>query len=273
MNLATLIDLYAGGQGSGPTAPCPQCGPAKSPSFEEAHRERIRQKELTPAYDRLIRDKSQGGFKPKSRELIQKNLLLKNIKEELYGKKPWLSLSKEEKGHILNVYNVRREKFGVQNVSPEQKAFVDQLIKLRENIVPEQMEQEQPARDARSASQYPDMVSPGVKIGEYQNRLPITKKTTGISWMLREHPKKGNFQVETEVHSKPEGRKTTIINAPGTAVYVDRHNRASGAANNHVRVQEVDYDQTGATYRTRSREYTRAMQGLKHIKNRYGIKL
>ena len=34
MNLLQTIDVHAGGQGSGPNAPCPQCGPASGKAHE-----------------------------------------------------------------------------------------------------------------------------------------------------------------------------------------------------------------------------------------------
>lgn len=277
MNLQTLISLRAGGPGSGPTAPCPQCGPGgtQGPSFEEEHRARIKQKEKLPAYDRLIKDVGHGDRKPQDRSQIQQSLLLKQVKEDLFRNKAWISLTPDEKNQIVQTYNTRRAQFGVQQLSPEQKAFVGQLLKLRENIIPQQIETDE--EDAYPASRpgqhYPDMVSPGVRIGEYQNRAVTTARSTGKSFMTREHPKKGNFKLETSIRNRQEGRISSIINAPGTVAFVDQNWKMLGAPDNHATVTEIDYDNMGNKWRTRQRRYAQSGAAVRHIKNRYGISL
>lgn len=60
MNLLQTIDLYCGGPGSGPTAPCPQCGPGKGGSL--LLRSVRRTFDLSPLSDHVSSDKDFSGW-------------------------------------------------------------------------------------------------------------------------------------------------------------------------------------------------------------------
>lgn len=279
MNLQQLVSLRSGGAGSGPTAPCPQCGPKKVDTgfgkWHAEHAARLAQAEELPKWDRLLRDKKEKGFVPRQRDYIQRRLLLNVIKDKLYGNRTWASLTQGESNQIISAYNVRREKFGVQqNLAPGQEQMVEQTRLLRESKVPEQ----EPAYSTvtpESIQEY--LVAPGTRIAEYQHRIPTVAKSTGKTWTMREHPNKGTFFKEAESRDKREGRTTTLIssNRPqgGTSVHVDQYSKLLGAPHNHVVVRETDHDEYGNRWRTRSREFTQPSAALRHIQNRYGVKL
>ena len=301
MNLYTYIELHAGGQGSGPTAPCPQCGPqhARGPnephygsreyyqqkeksrlhmgfdSWIKEHAARIVQQAATPEYDRLLRDKHRAEFTPRPRVTERRNILLTSVKERMFPNRSWSSLSKEESSKIIDRYNLRREQHGLIPTTIEQEAVLD---KIQENRSSRPIEEEENTHYESVRPQYlQEAVAPGVRIAEYQNRIPTTVKTTGGSWATREHNDKGGFQQEATVKAPHEGRTTYVISHTdtkgGTTGFVNQFKRSEGAKNNHVILHETDYDNYGHKWRTRSREWTSPKSAFKHINKRYGVNI
>src|SRR5580692_3242887 len=79
MNIQTTISIYAGGVGSGPNAPCPQCGPGHS--FKEGDRVKLKQ-------GALVSNPKSGAknyFKPDSIAVVTSVLPKVGNQEQMVG--------------------------------------------------------------------------------------------------------------------------------------------------------------------------------------------
>jgi len=266
MNLATTLNVHvqpvrtmnAGGQGSGPTAPCPQCGPHHSKNIEPG--DLIR-------FNRAVTVQTPWGDQTYKKDTAAYVL---HVLPKIGNADQMLSVNVAMPGalHILEGYHVkmddvRLDKKGNPNIAPQAVSV---------------------AKKSETITKF--KTTDGAQVTWVKRRddpEPDVKTLKDIS--REEHYLKGKFAITDSVKGKQDRPGTTRITkiydtsgmpAPyqqgsGATVWVNTYMQKGGIKN--VVVQEQNY--TTHAFKTRGLltfDYKNAAQAVGMLKDRYGIK-
>lgn len=257
MQLISTLDLYAGGQGSGPTSPCPQCGPHHG-NIEHGDLVRFnRPVTVTTPYGPQTYKKDTAAYVLHVLPKIGNADQMLSVNVAMPGALNILE------GHHVKMDDVRLDKKGNPNIAPQAVSVAkksETLVKFKSNDgadVTWVKRRDEPEPDPKTIKQL---------AGE-------------------EHYLKGKFAIVDSVKGKQDRPGTSRITkvydtssmpAPyqkgsGATVWVNTY-KQKGAIKNII-IQEQNY--TTYAFKTRgilTFDYKNAAQALGMLKQRYGIK-
>lgn len=270
MNLASTLELYAGGPGSGPTAPCPQCGPhsGRQPKYQEGDWVRILRP--TQALSAVQKKGSQNLLVyPRARTGTRMPGEIGKVVKVLPAV-----------GHNQEMVQLTFGKKGETEFVPIKDV---EFYKGAGKVMDPQI-QSKPMSD-RQAQRKADLPEGG----RYGQAKPLSDQRptrNAPNYEGREHPLKGMLEPVDQVMGFSDNQdhpgqnlKSFIYQADkpdggGSVVWVHRYSdEVSGKVSNTV-IAEVNYTDNKFKYGTpKEFSYKNPVMAFKTLRDRYGIQM